>query len=169
MAKRNKNRAARREPQGGLRQTANNRSVSGGFARNVSEPYSFFRPDLSAFETINDRANARISWADTPATRPAARGTPSRQTPVRAYDTPSKRSLERKAERENSRPTVSDWRPQLLKRPSNAPAARKLERHEVRSARLEPSRPTCKSRPKDNRPKSGGSGKEFVPWCDRKS
>lgn len=170
MAKRNKNREASRPFTGGVRKTANYREVSRSVTRDVTAPYEFVKPDLSAFETINETANARISF-DAPAARPAARGVSSSPRTISAT-TPSKRSLERKTETVHkigtARPRVSDYKPALL-RPNKSPPAKKLERHEVRPARLEPLRVTCKPRPKDTRPKSGGSGKEFVPWCDRRS
>lgn len=170
MAKRNKNREASRPSTGGVRKTANFREVSRSVTRDLTQPFEFFKPDLSAFETINETANARISF-DAPASRPAARGTSSRPASARANSaTPSKRSLERKNEPvATGRPRISHYQPALL-RPNKPQPAKKLERHEVRSARLEPLRVTCKPRPKDTKPKGGGgSGKEFVPWCDRRS
>lgn len=170
MGKRNKNRETGRPATGGIRKTANYRSVSRPESRHVSDGLfdGFFKPDLSAFETVNEVANARISYIDTPAARAAARGVSSSTHSPRANTaSPSKRSLERKNEPLHpGRARVTPYTP-ITNKPTPKPAM-KLERHEVRPARLEPQRATCKPRPKDNRAKSGGSGKEFVPWCDRR-
>jgi len=118
----------------------------------------FFTPDLTAFEH---------EWQDIP--RLTA-------DPVIEKSYAERRQAQREAVVRGTRTDEVTVRKELL-RPTKANAANKeriaspVVTHAERSpkARVEKARSTCKERPEPDRVKRGrGSGKAFVPWCDRK-
>ena len=173
MAKRNSNRNSGRTAEGGLRKTESVRELSRPLARDVTrdpwQGYEFFRPDLSAFETIstpiNEIANARVS---APAPARPAQSTISRSPYVAKAGQGATRRTDPPAP--VARPRVAELkRPELLRGKAPTPQpARRPDMHEVRSARIEPSRSVCKERPRDTKPRGGGGSRNFIPWCDRK-
>lgn len=177
MAKRNKDRSSSRPFEGGLRKTKAitelSRSIEG--RRWTPDPLeaiggAFRTPDLSAFEPEVYRPLPVLTDYDRILPPQARARMVTAPTALQARAAQSRAALARTAEREASRRTLepSQTRP-LTGRPeqSKVPAASKLDTHEVRHARVEPTRQNCKERPMPVK-KGHGSGKSFVPWCERK-
>lgn len=175
MAKRDKDRDTSRRSEGGLRNTESVRRLSDGFTRELrGDPLDaigggFYRPDLSAFETVDRVSNRRVDEiVNAPPPRVSA-GSPGRIASSYLAQQ-SKRAAERARETPASgRAPINTAPPALLQNRPLAKRASPVVTHEVRTARVERAHATCKERPRSNKPrKGGGSGKTFVPWCSRK-
>lgn len=131
----------------------------------------WFKPDLSAFEPVNQALDNRPLQTG-PAVRAAGGLQKSSARSVRAkMDEPSRRSIERKSEAiiTGRKPVNVPIRPLLKRTEAPKKDARLVVTHEVRSARVVRPHQTCKERPPSNKPKGkGGSHRAFVPWCSRK-
>lgn len=156
MARRDKNRSSSGTFAGGVRQTRRitelSRSVSRRFdPMEAALSSSLFRPDLTAFD--HEPVYAASLERDEPSPRQPSRGAMSPRRVPSSNDEPARKLL---------RPV----KPVQTKKPvspvvSHAPHSAK--------PRVEKARAGCKERPVNNRAsRGGGSGKAFVPWCERK-
>lgn len=182
MARRNSDGGPSRQTQGGIRATRVAADISRAIARNVSPldrvGGSFIRPDLSAFNAVAEIGQPTLYQQPPWTAEPSKAGGTVRKNRL---NEPSKRSLERASETRPrlaamqvipaapiNRPIKKD--PIKLASPvkTKAKLASPTVSHGVRPARLGKAQATCKERPSDNKKQGRGSGKAFVPWCNRK-
>lgn len=171
MARKNKDRDGSRKATGGLRETRRVAELRRGQERREREAYfspslggGFFTPNLSAFEHVEiEDPNRGLSRDNNIASGYRNAGprdlTPSRYKQAQMQDRRQPGGASFLQER---KPTAAFGGQKLQ-------TENRVVSHEVRpKAREESVRSVCKPRPTDNRPKGGGGGKSFVPWCDRK-
>lgn len=122
-----------------------------------------FSPDLSAFEHVDIiDPNRELSRHNNIAS--GYRNTPRDLTPSRY-----KLASQQDRRQPGAAVSLQDRKPTAPFGGQKLQPAKRVVSHEVRpKAREESLRSVCKPRPTDNRPRGGGAGKTFVPWCDRK-
>lgn len=161
----------RRSEAGGIRRTQNVRTVERAIADRRPYSNSVFDLDLSAFSVVED---ARLDRAEADRSAPSVAAATATSRQVKAIaDAGSKRGQQRKAARIAERRIVAEASPRaavqgrvIKKGLAVVEPARREHLHAEHStqSRKETARANCKKRPE----KSGrGSGRKFVPWCDR--
>lgn len=171
MARKNKDRDGSRKATGGLRETRRVTDIRRVQARRERDAYSspalsgqMFSPDLSAFEHVDIiDPNRELSRHNNIASGYRNAG-PRDLTPSR-YKQASLQDMRRPG----AAISLQDRKPTAAFGGQKLETANRVVSHEVRPKAREVSvRSNCKERPTDNRPRGGGGGKTFVPWCDRK-
>lgn len=171
MARKNKDRDGSRKSTGGLRETRRVTELRRVVARREREAYSspalsgqMFSPDLSAFEHVDIvDPNRDMSRQNNIASGYRNAG-PRDLTPSR-YKQASLQDMRRPG----AAVSLQERKPTAPFGGQKLQSANRVVSHKVRpKAREESVRSVCKPRPTDNRPRGGGAGKTFVPWCDRK-